>query len=210
MARTHSPSEEILQRVVNEAIVVHTKPAGFRKTGLNFHRRRGETIQVINVQGSQSSSWEEKQFYINVGIAFDAICELAGIAILDKVKEYECDERGIRHRLGRLVADVPDRWSTNCDPMDLIQKLSASIAEVVSDLDRIHSIAAFRDHRWFDLARPSETRCQVFYLLGDLDRAWNEVVELTKRSAQSPEWYVGPLSLVKLRPYLDREIGTMK
>jgi hypothetical protein len=98
---------ELLEGVIRQAVMATLKPAGFRKTGQSFHRRRGETVQVVNIQVSHGSSWAEKQFYVNVGIAFDAICVLAEVPILEKPKEYECDGRGTRDRLESLLSDVP-------------------------------------------------------------------------------------------------------
>src|SRR5689334_4751958 len=103
MAKQHAASEDAFHAVVREGVTSVLKPAGFRKSGTNFHRRRGTCVQVINVQRSQASTLQEKQFYVNVGLAFDEICRLMGNPILEKPKEYECDARGTRDRLGALI-----------------------------------------------------------------------------------------------------------
>src|SRR5579883_542661 len=73
MARAQSPAEALLTDVLARAVTPPLKAAGFRKSGMNYHRRRGEAVQVVNVQVSHGSSRAEKQFSINAGVAFDAI-----------------------------------------------------------------------------------------------------------------------------------------
>ena len=41
----------------------------------------------------------EKRFYVNVGVAFNALCKLIGVPVLEKPKEYECESCGIQARL---------------------------------------------------------------------------------------------------------------
>jgi hypothetical protein len=101
VARAKSPAETLLTSVLAQAITPSLKAVGFRKSGMNYHRRHGEVVQVVNIQVSQGSTWAEKEFYVNVGIAFDAICNLAGVLILDRPKEYDCDIRGTRDRIAR-------------------------------------------------------------------------------------------------------------
>src|SRR5262245_65531129 len=79
MARADSPAEALLTDVVAQAVTPPLKAAGSRKDGTNYHRRHGETVQVVNVQVSHGSTWSEKEFFVNAGVAFDAICTLAGV-----------------------------------------------------------------------------------------------------------------------------------
>lgn len=209
MTRSASPGEDLLQKVVKDAVVVHTKPAGFKKSTLSFHRRKGETVQVINIQVSQGSSWDEKKFYVNAGWAFDSVCTFLRLPILEKVKEYECDTRGSRDRWESLVPNVPDSISTNCDLGELVGKVSAGIKGLVAELDLIDSIQAYRRHRWFERSKPTETRCVILYLLEDDAAAWKEVLELTtlfrdRPNAPDPEWWVKTNKLDRLKPRLNR------
>ena len=48
---------------------------------MNYRRRRGEVVQVVNLQVGHGSTAVEKLFYINVGLAFDALSRLAGLPI---------------------------------------------------------------------------------------------------------------------------------
>src|SRR5689334_15399023 len=115
MARAKSPAEELLTIVLKDGVTPPLKRAGFRKVGNNYFRRHGQTTQVVNLQVSHGSSWSEKTFYINVGIAFDAMCELLGLPVLEQPKEHECDRRGTRDRLGSLIAEPPEPWILRAD-----------------------------------------------------------------------------------------------
>src|SRR5581483_3480064 len=88
MARAESPAEALLTDVLAQAVTPPLRAAGFRKSGRNYHRRHGKTVQVVNIQVSRGSTWTEKEFYVNAGVAFDAICELVGVTVLDRPKEY--------------------------------------------------------------------------------------------------------------------------
>lgn len=209
MARSQSPAEAILNEVVARAFVPPLKAAGFRKTGLNFHRRRGETVQVVNVQVSHGSTAMAKTFYVNVGIAFDAICRLAGHPVLERPKEYECTIRGMRDRLEELVPGLPPEWKVGAgDDIEAIAgPVRAAIDRLVAELDRIDGLAAYRAHPWFDRPTATEENIQVLYLLGDLDGAWREIEATAaafadRQNADEPEWWVERLRLTDLEPRL--------
>jgi hypothetical protein len=125
MAHDESPAAMLFDDIIKRSVTTVLKPLGFRKSGLNFHRRRNDVVQVVNVQGSHGSTWSEKLFYVNVGLAFDALCHLTSSTILEKPKESECDERGTRDRLEQLIDNVPDRWavSSECDMAAVMSRL---------------------------------------------------------------------------------------
>lgn len=209
MARNSSPAESLLKEIVAQAISPPLKVAGFRKTGMNYHRRRGETVQVVNVQVSHGSTSSEKSFYVNVGLAFDAICRLMELPILEKPKEYECDDRGTRDRLETFVADCPARWIVTAgeDVSEMTGSLLTSIERLSAELDRIDGIAAYRRHAWFDRFRPMLSNAQVLYLLGDADGAWREILDLVnlfsdRRNAPGPERLIDRLRLSDLKSRL--------
>ncbi len=214
MARGYSPAEELMKEVIARAMIPQLKASGFRKTALNFHRRRGETVQVVNVQVSHGSTAMEKTFYINVGIAFDAIGRLTGRPVPDRPKEYECDILGMRDRLEHLVSRLPPWWkvAVSDDPGAIADPLRAAIERLVTELDRIDGIAAYRAHRWFKIDGTPGFHVQVRYLLGDLDGAWRKVEELVAAGAgheyaSQPEWWVDRLGLAELRPRLGGKVG---
>ena len=184
MARNPSPAEDLLKEVVAEAITPPLKVAGFRKSAPNYHRRHGETVQVVNVQLSHGSSAMEKVFYVNAGIVFDAMCQLMGQPVLETPKEYQCDECGTRDRLENLIPGALDRWALSgaADVPRTVGVLRGLINQLVAELDAIDSVAAYRAHRWFDRALPipQGLNAQVRYLVGDLDGAWQEIQDLVR------------------------------
>src|SRR5262249_13032647 len=146
----------LLNNVLAQAITPPLKAAKFRKSGANYHRRHGETVQVVNIQVSRGSTWIEKEFYINVGVAFDAICGLAGVPVLERPKEYECDSRGTRDRLQKLIPNVPASWVLRVgeDTASIVSSLRGSMQQLVIELDQIDGLRAYRSHRWFGRFRP--------------------------------------------------------
>ena len=181
MARARSPAEILLVDVIARAVTPPLKASGFRKAGMNYHRRHGETAQVVNVQVGHGSNWAEKTFYINAGIAFDALCRLSRVPVLERPREYECDGRGTRDRLRELVPDAPDSWMLRAgDEVEAtVGSIRGTIGRLVAELDRIDGPAAYRSHPWFDRFRPRAENAQVLYLLNDPDGAWREVEGLS-------------------------------
>ncbi len=202
MSRAKSPAENLMTELIAKTVTPALKAAGFRKTSTSYHRRLGRTVQVVNVQVSHGSNRAEKKFYVNVGITFDEICRLAGVPILEKPKEYECDDRGTRDRLERLVSRAPATWVVRHDESidATISSLNGSIDRLRSGLDQIDGLAAYRSHPWFDRSRPTRENAQILYLLGDLDGAWKEVQNLVilfsdRTNAPQEDWFVEKLHL---------------
>lgn len=209
MAATKSELDRLLDRVIQEAIVIHLKPRGFKKKGRTFHRRLGEVVQLVNVQLSQGSDLSEKSFYVNVGLAFDAVCGLQELSVVESPKDYECESRGTIARLEEFFPESPHSWelSLSEDANPLIDTLGSVVSVLSVELDKIQSIADYRNHPWFNRFRPAERNAQILYLLGDLDGAWAEVQSLAeffndRRNADNPRWWVEELRLDKLRPRL--------
>ncbi len=206
MARAYSPAEVLLKDVVARAVTPALKAAGFRKSGMNYHRRLGETVQVVNVQVSHGSTGMEKRFYVNVGIAFDSLCGLVGEPVLERPKEYQCDQCGTSARLEQLIAGAPGSWDVRAgqDTADIIRELGGFIQRLVDELDRIDGLSAYRSHRWFDRFRPMRVNAQVLYLLGDMEGAANEVQHLARffadrTNGHRTDWWVEHLRLSGLK-----------
>jgi hypothetical protein len=207
MAQAATPADALFNDVLAEAVTSPLKAAGFRKSGTNYHRRHGDTIQVVNIQSSRGSSSTEKEFYVNAGIAFDAICALAGVPVLAAPKEHECDERGMRHRIEALIPNAPDFWILRIhdDTRSIIVPLRDCLQRLVADFDKISGIEAYRAHPWHNLFRPAPVSAQILYLLGDKSAAWKEVQDLAnqfadRQNANRAEWWVENLRLTGLAP----------
>jgi hypothetical protein len=205
MARTELPTNALFDELIAKGISTPLKSAGFRKSGSNYHRRLSQTVQAVNVQISRGSSTSEKTFYINAGVAFDAICDLAGKPIVERPKEYECDDRGTRGRLGELINGMPDSWIVRAgeDIVDMMRSVKDGVERLCLELDQIDSVAAYRSHRWFDRFRPTGINAQILYLLGDSDGAWREVQDLAvcfadRVNANGTDWWIEELHLSSL------------
>lgn len=139
-------------------------------------------MQVVNIQGSPGSTWAEKIFYVNDGLAFDEICHHLKRPVVEKPKEYECDSRGLRVRLEQVVTEAPDQWTipANANTDAIVGQLRPIIEVMASKLDEIEGISGLRNSTWFNWHRPLDVRALVLYLLGDKAGARTEVTELTK------------------------------
>lgn len=205
MTREKSPAQSLFDDIVKRSVTSALKPMGFRKSALSFHRRHKDVVQVVNLQSGHGSTWDEKQFYVNIGLAFDAVCQLIDTEILEKPKEHECDCRGTRGRLETFLSDVPDRWSINVNSTSesVAQQLRTAIEQLAIELEAIDSVMAYREHRWFDRFRPKQENAQFLYILGELDGAWNEVEELCilfadRQGINQPQWWIEELGLSEL------------
>lgn len=206
MAQDESSARSLFDGIVTDGVTSVLRPLGFRKSALCFHRRHKEVVQIINLQISRGSTWDETRFYVNVGLAFDDICRLNNTEILEKPKEHDCDSRGTRDRLEGLLDNAPALWSVdiNCDSKAISERLQQVFEQLAVDLSKINSVQAYREHRWFDRFRPKQENAQILYLLGDLEGAWQEVKDLCtlfadRQKINRPEWWLEELGLSKLR-----------
>ncbi len=205
MSRPKSPVEAALDDVIKRGVTSTLKSMGFSKSRLNYHRRRGYVVQVINLQMGHGSAGDQRQFYINVGIAFNAICQLTGQQVLKEPKEHECATRGTRGRLGKLIDEAPEQWNVDVksDREGTVAKLRHCVQLLTAELELIDGPQTYRDHPWFERNRPTAENAQILYVLDDLDGAWSEVAELCKLHADSesrsrPESWIEELGLKKL------------
>ena len=205
MARETSPAQSRFDDIVKHSVTSVLKPLGFPKSALNFHRRHKGVVQVVNLQVSHGSTCDEKQFYVNVGLAFDDVSQLTGSEIPEKPKEHQCASRGTRTRLEQLLDNVPDRWSVGVNGYSesVAQQLRSAIEQLAIELEVIDGITAYRKHRWFDRFRPKQENAQILYILGDMDGSWKEVKALCtlftdREGINKPEWWIEELGLSKL------------
>lgn len=212
MTREKSPVQSLFDDIVKRAVTSVLKPLGFRKSALNFHRRHNEVVQVVNLQSSHGSAWDEKLFYVNVGLAFDAICQLTNTQILENPTEHDCDSRGTRGRLETLLDNTPERWSIDitADSESVAEHLQKVIAQLAVELERIDGVQSYREHRWFERFRPKQENAQILYVLGDLDGAWQEVKYLCtlfsdRQTINRPEWWLEELGITELNGRMEGE-----
>lgn len=129
-------------------LVPYLKGKGFLKTRLNFHRRVGDSVQVINIQKSSWNSAESGSFYVNVGLAFDTVWKIRNHPIQEKPPEFKCHARW---RINQLVPIDPKFWEVNqrTDLHAVSARLRDDVDKLLPDLDRIDSVATLQVHPWF-------------------------------------------------------------
>ena len=193
---------------------------------LDFRRRRGSTVQVINIQPSAERMENANVFYVNIGVAFDELWQHFGIAVPEKPMEYDCH---FRTRLEGLLPDCPQWWvisgdssttqffkqvsrlggreiASNDEEVDKVtQLLAILIQKAVSELNKIDSPQTFLAHPWRNEPHGGNTMLNplLSYVIGDLGPAWSELANLSKRFSDRPRMsvaeLVSQLRLEKLR-----------
>ena len=167
-------AKDLINTVVNLAVKAPAKAAGFKKAGLNFYRRRGEVVHVVNFQLSHGNFADEGRFYVNVGVSFDPLWGLAGKPAPDRPKEYQCQ---FRRRLENLVDGTAEAYevSATTDLEGLAGEIGGHFQRLVSELDRIDSLRSFLAHRWLKQGNHRVLAARLHYVLGELDAAEAEL-----------------------------------
>jgi hypothetical protein len=173
-------AKDAFNQLLKISVVPLAKDAGFKKSGLSFHRRTTDSKQVINFQLSRGNTSQECRFYVNVGIAFDALFVLANKPIPKKPKEYECH---FRQRLEKLVDGTPPIWriTTESDIGESSNFLSESLKALIRMLEGINSITDFSKHSWFNIPSTPSLPFLVFYALAEYEAAWQELQDVSRR-----------------------------
>jgi hypothetical protein len=191
---------EIIQRIISLGLKPLAKRCGFRKSGLNFYRRLGEVVQVINIQLSHSNYRSEGAFYVNVGLAFDGLWRTVGQPIPERPKEYQCH---FRSRLELLVPEAPPRWSVSelTDRADMGRELARLVEVAVAELDQVSSAAEFLRHPWLAGGGDPILIARLHYSLGDhwsALEALRRAVSNTGREAEGLKAIIQRYGLVAL------------
>ncbi len=165
-----SSNRDPVSKFINGALGIQLRAAGLRRRGLDFRRRSKEVLQVINFQLSQWNAAEMKQFYVNVGLAFDANRTLLGRQLRDDLKEAECCYRA---RLETLVDGAPSIWTLHetDDLTSLQHHLWACLSRLLRRLDQIDSATRFLESGLGESPAYYGLSARLFYSLGSFDRA---------------------------------------
>jgi hypothetical protein len=170
-------ARKISDTIIAIGAVPVLKTAGFAKQDLNFYRRQGSVVQVMNFQRSIDNRGGDNVFFVNVGVAFDDLWKLQGIELNESMRkrleaplEHECH---FRSRLENLVANCPRWWVVSEFNAALFQETSQSngreiatnaeeatrVAEFLADcveravieLNQIDGSKSFLAHHWKDV-----------------------------------------------------------
>lgn len=117
----------LIDHAIKGAPTALLKAQGFTRAGHDFHRQRGDLIDLVNFQSSVAERRREGRLTINVGI----YSQLTNEALLRKPQprphEYDC---ALRSRIGALLPTGIDKWWTVKPDTDSA-KLAAELALAV-------------------------------------------------------------------------------
>ena len=165
---------EVIISIIDASVAKAAREAGFKKFRLNFFRRKGTVVQVINIQLSRWNRGTEGSFYVNIALAFDEVRTYEAIPIIETPKEYECD---FSRRLEHLVPGTPYKWkvSPQSDNELIVRSLFQSISVVISYLDEIDSLPTFLKialkEKWFALPGEYHLLARIHDALGNAEEA---------------------------------------
>jgi hypothetical protein len=161
-------AKDIVAQVVKTGIVPLLKERGFRKKGLTFHRSRGDTEQLINIQLSHGNFASEGRFYVNVGLNVLALRSLGGDGQGNVVIGGQTIDLGLR--LENLISSAPAWWEVDSttDPSALGQELRRAIELLLQILDRIDSGPALVRELRLDHGFHKVLRARIRYVEGDV------------------------------------------
>lgn len=172
-----------VRKTTNEIVKIGLAPMfkkhGFKKSGLNFLRRRGTVEHHFNVQLSQWNQGPNGHFYLNAGVMFDDLLRLRGQEPPKSVKYYHCQFRI------RMDALDPQLRQIDIDQNTDVPSVAAGLAErietlFVVPLNTVGSTKDFLATGWVDKV-PWEFPAMFHYVLGNKTEA-RRIIELMART----------------------------
>ncbi|MFY0571049.1 DUF4304 domain-containing protein [Archangium lansingense] len=197
---------ELISEAVSVAVAGLAKSRGFRKKGLTFRRKHGQTTQVINFQLSRGNTAAEGDFYVNIGISFDAVTTLGGDTTGLLMIAGEAVHFGAR--LEELAPETPAQWEVTqqTDARALGEQLGATLAPVIDRLEAIESPACMLREFSLDEGTQRILRAELEYVGGNFNAALAELklvaAEFADRQGMSIESLIERHRLHELKPLL--------
>lgn len=136
--------KEKLNQIISEVIKPVLKQHGFGKKGMNFYKRIGDLIFLVNIQKSHGNTADQTKFYINCGIHSTDMDRVIGRSVLVEPKEYECY---YKDRISSIVHAVNDGYliSSDTDLQALNLTISTDLTAVISLFDTIRKTSDLTD-----------------------------------------------------------------
>jgi hypothetical protein len=137
-------ARKMIEDIINICLVKISKEEGFKKKRLNFFRRNGLVVQLINIQLSAYNIGSTGSFYVNIAFAFDEFRNHQSIPITEAPVEYMYD---FRRRLEHIIPGTPYIWdvSSTTDINSITNEFPSKIIKVFNYLNRIDSLSSFLD-----------------------------------------------------------------
>lgn len=174
VAKTTMKPQDIIKSIINNSVAKVACEEGFKRSNYNFFRRKGSTVQVLNIQLSRWNHGNEASFYVNASLAFDELRKFEDRAIEESPKYYGCD---FYHRLEHYVPDTPPIWNVkldmNIEPM--VKSLNKKIYVLINNFNRIESLHDFLDialkEDWFAFPGEYDLLARFQDSLGNTEKA---------------------------------------
>lgn len=98
----------MIDSVVRDGLGDVMRSAGFRKSGRNFRRTSGESLQVLNVQASSWNACDSGKITVNLGVFYPAVGQILGKPVPQSgVSEIDCH---LRRRIFQCMPSDDDLW----------------------------------------------------------------------------------------------------
>ncbi|MDE2408036.1 MAG: DUF4304 domain-containing protein [Xanthomonadaceae bacterium] len=117
----------LIDHAIKGAPATLLKAQGFTRAGHDFHRMRGDLIDVVNFLSSVAERRREGRLTINVGIYSQRTNEALLRKPQPRPHEYDC---ALRSRIGELLPSGIDKWWT-VDPETDSAKLATELSIAV-------------------------------------------------------------------------------
>lgn len=158
---------DALTKVLAAGFNARAKAAGFRKTGLNFERKFGETTQLIGFQLDKANFGAVGGFFINLGIVLDSLRQAPDwLVVAGKSVHFG-------HRGERFAVGVPAYYALDeqTDATQVGVALATELEPALLRFERIDSAAALLREFPLDNGFERKLRACIEYSLGDYDAA---------------------------------------
>jgi len=159
-----------LTRLMTAAMKPLATRGGWTRKTLNWSRRRGGTIQLVNFQLSQGNSWAEARAYVNVGVGFDTLYALDGRPVPDALRPWGSH---FETRAESVVPGAPPHWllDEKTDVDALSAALDGALSALCAWLDGVDGPAGLLARHPLDRGTENYLRARLRYVQGDLDGA---------------------------------------
>ena len=178
----------VIDRVAADALAAPLKAAGYRKDGRTWRRRVGDSVQVVQVQASQSTVGADGRFLLNAGVYFPALAARIGLfSPTDAPLEMDC------HVRTRPMPPGRDWWKVRAAGVARPdQEAGRILGAVFAWLDRRADRRAARTN-----ARATQDLTQALerYALPWLDRLVHLPSARDELARRGPLWWAAAASL---------------
>lgn len=159
-----------IAEVIKKGIAPAMNAAGFRKYGMQFHRRVKTVVQVVAIHFSQESSSSARRFFLNIGIGFDKLWSLDRQQLPDRPKQYQLH---FNKRAEEIIRDLPQYFeaSSMIDADALAARLAIASNKLLAELNDLDSVDAFLRKGWLGSGADRILKARMHYVRGEFEKA---------------------------------------